>query len=699
MVSGRFRSSLVELEAFLHKDISFVKGVGPKLSSVLSNIGVRTVWDALSHIPRTYSLVRCYEDINQLKIGDSCNLLVKVIRKNKTKNVESISCKILDPVSKTPSSVQLELLFFHRSNHCHALVLNTTHIIRGTISSIDIFGNLQIAHPEYISHDLRAARLHKYISPVYSVCHGVTNKKFIKIIAEILRVFPEQHLRDIQEITECDKLPSPSSLLEWIKTIHAVTDDVEDKAIKLAKENLAFLEMLSWQIRFLKERSLYKSFRSLQIPSSNNTARLLQEFSHSLTSCQKKAWEQISKDLQKEEPMMRLIHADVGSGKSIIAFLSLVQTASFGAQSALLAPTSILAKQHFSELCRLTKNISEISIDLFIGGKKNNTAALEDGKTNIVIGTHALIQENVTFKNLSLVVIDEQQRFGVNQRLSLVNKGLAPHLLLLSATPIPRTFELMIYGDLDVSRLKKKPFESDIDTRIIHSSKIPELIDRIRVAVLNGKKVYWVCPFISGDKESTVEKRGLSLTIEFPGKVGVLHGRMTLEEKTTAIEQFKSGKTLLLVSTTVVEVGVHVSNASIMVIERSNMLGLSQLHQLRGRIARDCDKGLCFLLYDDTLSEVAKERLQAVRNSSDGFEIAEKDWSLRGAGEIIGIRQSGHKNFKFIDDSDFFHLIDSARDTAKYIAKKTSKSEKSKLFSEFLENLFFKNSQGVTRAG
>ena len=397
-----------------------------------------------------------------------------------------------------------------------------------------------------------------------------------------------------------------------------------------------------------------------------------------MTSNQLEVLEEINNDFQTENRMLRLLQGDVGSGKTIVAFYSILTAIEAGFQTALMAPTEILAKQHFQTLQPLAK-ATNIKIDILTGkmGSKERNQIISNtksGSTQLLIGTHALFQDDVTFKNLGFAVVDEQHKFGVHQRLALSNKGDSVDMLIMTATPIPRTLSMTAYGDLDVSILRDRlPGRKAVITRAVSNERLQEVIEGINRAINSGKKAYWVCPLIEiSDKLdlAAAEERFQHLNSIFPDRVALIHGRMKDIEKDRIMDSFRAGKVDILVATSVIEVGVDVPDATIMVIEHAERFGLAQLHQLRGRVGRGLEQSTCLLLYSTPLSENARARINVLRESEDGFIIAEEDLKLRGAGEVLGIKQSGLPHFKIADLTFHSDLLELARNEAKLILNK-----------------------------
>ena len=411
--------------------------------------------------------------------------------------------------------------------------------------------------------------------------------------------------------------------------------------------------------------------------------KVLSSLPFSLTNSQKDVLEEIKQDQNLPYKMLRLVQGDVGSGKTVVALLSMLKVIEDGAQTALMAPTEILAKQHFETITALTQNTS-IKVALLTGKLKTKQKNeiyndLSSGKIDIIIGTHALFTETVTFKDLGYVVIDEQHRFGVNQRLSLSSKGNMCDVLVMTATPIPRSLLLTAYGDMDYSKITELPKgRKPSKTAIMNINKIPSVIEALRRKLEEGTRAYWVCPLVEESQKSDLAaatERFEMLKTYFGDKVALIHGKMKEQEKDAVMEEFKQGKKTLLVATTVIEVGVNVPEATIMIIEHAERFGLAQLHQLRGRIKRGYEEGVCMLMYSYPISNISKERLNIMKETEDGFYIAEKDLELRGGGEILGTRQSGFTNFKLADMQYHQDLLIKARDDAKEILAKDPKLE------------------------
>jgi ATP-dependent DNA helicase RecG len=404
-------------------------------------------------------------------------------------------------------------------------------------------------------------------------------------------------------------------------------------------------------------------------------ARIVAHMPFSLTQSQEKAIADIRADMARDERMLRLLQGDVGSGKTAVALMAMAAAVEAGGQAVLMAPTELLARQHLATISALGASVG-LSAELLTGRMKasERAAALEriaSGAVDIVVGTHALFQENVTYKDLVLAVVDEQHRFGVHQRLRLTAKGAAPHMLVMTATPIPRTLVLAAFGDMDVSKLTEKPAgRKPIRTVVVPDDRLNEIVERLRRATDEGQKAYWICPLVEESEASdmmSAEERYATLEPLFGDRIGLVHGRMSAMEKDAAMAAFKRGETSLLVATTVIEVGVDVPDATILVIEHAERFGLAQLHQLRGRVGRGDRESSCILLYKAPLSETARARLSIMRETEDGFRIAEEDLKMRGEGELLGTRQSGTPGFRLASLEAHGDLLEVARMDARYI--------------------------------
>ncbi|WP_336294604.1 ATP-dependent DNA helicase RecG [Bartonella sp. CB169] len=531
-------------------------------------------------------------------------------------------------------------------------------------------GQLSMVHPDHITLSEHSNQI-PLIEPIYPSTAGLSAKilrRAIRNAIECVPLLPEWIEEDLK------KKHNFSSFSVALRRIHAPIDPNDLDLESAARKRLAYDELLASQLALGLMRLKTKSLSGTSRPQNGTyTQKLLEVFPFQLTNGQTKAIEEIAHDLASPEPMLRLLQGDVGTGKTIVALMAIAQIAENSGQSALMTPTELLARQHFATIAPLAEKIGLQTV-LLTGREKgklrtNILSNILSGKASIIIGTHALIQNNVTYNNLALAIIDEQHRFGVHQRLALTAKGRKADMLVMTATPIPRTLVLTAFGDMDISKITEKPIgQQPITTAMLPLKRISKLIERIAVALEKGEKLYWVCPLV---EESTaleltsIESRFAFLRERFGTHVGMIHGKMSTNEKEVVMNSFKSGDTNILVATTVIEVGVDIPDASIIIIEHAEHFGLSQLHQLRGRVGRGEKKSFCVLLYKDPLTKMAAMRLNIIRNTDDGFKIAEEDWRLRGEGELLGTRQSGMPEFRIANLAAHSDLLLIARKDAR----------------------------------
>ena len=496
------------------------------------------------------------------------------------------------------------------------------------------------------------------LTPVYPLCAGVSQNKMKQWVNKALEVLKASVIDDYFEKITNNTMPS---LKDSLFLLHHPNKDEDLLKIEsfnhISQQRLIIEELATHQLSLLKIKEARKSKESKPISiRSSLSNKLISSLEFDLTSAQSRCINQINEDLSTSEPMLRLLQGDVGSGKTIVAVFALIQAVENNFQTAVMAPTEILARQH---LQNFTNYLSPLGIQIaFLSGsqntqeRKDNLSLIENGKAKVIIGTHALFQENVYFDDLALVIIDEQHKFGVHQRLSLSKKAnVTPHQLVMIATPIPRSLTMSAYADLDTSIIDElPPGRQTIETVALSNARRDELIEKIKQISKEGRQIYWVCTLIEESEDlraESAEKTFAYLSDNLKDlKVVMIHGRLTKSEKEIIMSDFASGKTNLLVATTVIEVGVNVPNASLMIVENSERLGLAQLHQLRGRVGRGSEKSACVLLYQSPLSQTAKERLDILRQSNDGFLIAQKDLELRGPGEILGTQQTGIASMK-----------------------------------------------------
>ncbi|WP_379072764.1 ATP-dependent DNA helicase RecG [Mesorhizobium sp. UC22_110] len=533
-------------------------------------------------------------------------------------------------------------------------------------------GRPSMVHPDHIALASDAGNL-PLVEPVYPLTAGLSSKVLRRAIGQALERVPA--LSEWQDAGFMRRHTFPS-FAAALGRVHNPESPIDAQPESAAWRRIAYDEFLAGQLSLALVRS---RIRKLSGRPLNGDGRIIERLRtalpYSLTDSQEAALAEILTDLATPERMLRLLQGDVGSGKTVVALLAMARAVEAGGQAALMAPTEILARQHLATIAPLAEKAG-LTTAILTGREKGRErtetlARLADGSIDIVVGTHALFQESVAFNNLVFAVIDEQHRFGVHQRLAITAKGDAPDMLVMTATPIPRTLVLTAFGDMDVSKLTEKPAgRQPIRTVTLPLERLEELVSRIRDAVAEGQKIYWICPLVEESEEirlMSAEDRFASLKPVFGDRLGLVHGRMKGAEKDEAMRAFKEGETRVLIATTVIEVGVDVPDATIMVIEHAERFGLAQLHQLRGRVGRGSKPSSCVLLYKDPLGETAKRRLSVMRETEDGFVIAEEDLKLRGEGELLGTRQSGTPGFQVARIDVHADLLEAARDDARLI--------------------------------
>ena len=655
--------------------VTALKGVGAALAEKLAKVGLETLQDVLFHLPLRYQDRTRIVPIGALRPGQDAVVEGTVAGADVVMGRRrSLLVRLQD------GSGTLSLRFYHFSQ------AQKEGLKRGT--QVRCYGEvrpgssgLEIYHPEYRAlSGSEPIAVEQTLTPIYPSTEGLTQQR--------LRSLSEQALARLGPHSLPDWLPAElandyrlSPLDQALRYLHRPPPDADLEELAegrhWAQHRLAFEELLTHQLSLQRLR---ESVRAQQAPAVPAARRLPQQFLDNLgfapTGAQQRVGAEIAYDLSQDEPMLRLVQGDVGAGKTVVAAFAALQVLEAGYQVALMAPTEILAEQHF---ITFSKWLAPLGIEVaWLAGKlkgKARATALEQIASGVpmVVGTHALFQEEVQFKHLALAIIDEQHRFGVQQRLALRQKGmggrLCPHQLIMTATPIPRTLAMSAYADLDTSILDElPPGRTPVNTLVIADSRRPEVIERVRSACNEGRQAYWVCTLIEESEELTCQAAETTfedLVAALGGlHVGLIHGRMKPAEKAAVMDQFKQGQLQLLVATTVIEVGVDVPNASLMIIENPERLGLAQLHQLRGRVGRGSAASHCVLLYHPPLSQLGRERLGIMRETCDGFVIAEKDLELRGPGEMLGTRQTGLLQFKVADLKRDADLLPAVRDAA-----------------------------------
>ncbi len=642
---------------FLLSELSSLKGVGSKTVNLLKKKNINNIFDLLWKLPKSYTDRSLSSEIKNLRIGD--NQTVTIIPKKysfpRVRNLPNrVSC-----IDKTG---ELDCIFFNSYEGYikKILPIGKEVTVSGKITRYK--NKYQITNPKYISED---SSLIKQKHNTYALTEGISEKAYNKIISQIIQKLPileEWHSKEI--LKNFDNI----NWNESIKELHKPENIGNYK--KNFYRRLAFDEIFS---TFLVNSEIRKKIkRNKKINKIINLEKqnaLINKLDFSLTRHQLKSLDEINNDLKSSSKMFRLLQGDVGSGKTIVSLLSAYNTINSGFQVAVMAPTEILAKQHFN----LAKKIFPKSLNIrFISGKsphQEKKILLEDlssHKIDIIFGTHAIFQKKVNFKKLGLIVIDEQHKFGVNQRKKLSDKGGDNcDVLLMTATPIPRTLTMTIYGDMDLSIISEKPsIRKPIKTYSKLENKIDDIIKFIKKEINLGNQIFWVCPLIEESKKidhSSAVKKFDYLKKIFPKQVSLLHGKTSPEEKEITLKNFLKDKFKILVSTTIIEVGIDFPNANVIIIENANKFGLSQLHQLRGRVGRGKKESSCILMFKNNLSENAKKRINILKKTNDGFLISEEDMKLRGFGDILGFKQSGIKNFKLADpihNNDLFLLAE-----------------------------------------
>ena len=631
----------------IFSDVDNLKGIGKKLSKYLKNKRIEKVKDILLNLPYSETDRSKIVDLDKLEVGKIQTIRVKVKKLNFPR-IRNLPNKILCE----DKSSNIEIVYFNsREGYLRKLFrVNEWVVISGKISFFN--KKYQITNPDYVT-SLEKEEYVKQIIPKYSLTKGINEKKYRIISEQVINNLP-----DINEWYESHFLKK-NNFLNWKENIIALhkTKDSQNNLSKTYKR-LVFDEILANLIVLSNNRKKIKKIKKNKFFKSTFCNEILKNLPFELTKSQKNVLEEINLDLKSNTRMFRIIQGDVGSGKTIVSLLAIANVVESKYQCALMSPTEILAKQHFNLAKKIFVN-TKIKIG-FLSGKteikkrKKIINDLEEGNINIIIGTHSLFQKKINFKNLGLAVIDEQHKFGVKQRSDLAIKGGDDcDVLLMSATPIPRTMMMSLYGDMDISKIKEKPKNrKKIITLSKPEKKINELWSFINKQINSDNQVFWVCPLIEESSfldYSSAKKKFDVINKKFPNKVALIHGALDKIEKEKILNKFLKKEIFILVSTTVIEVGIDFPNANLIIIENANKFGLAQLHQLRGRVGRGEKQGVCILLFKEGLSKNAIKRIKILKESNDGFFIAEEDMRLRGFGDIIGYQQSGIKNFRFAD--------------------------------------------------
>ncbi|GAB2662222.1 ATP-dependent DNA helicase RecG [Arenimonas aestuarii] len=639
--------------------VSTLPGVGPKVAEKLAARGIETLQDLWLHLPLRYEDRTRIEAIAMLRPGQPAQVLARVEAVERSFRYRPM----LRVAIGDESHGTLVLRFFHFGKAQVAQFLPGRRILcYGDVRPGQ--HGLEMVHPSYrLLADEAEAGPRDSLDPVYPAIEGLGPLSVARIVGEALKRLPGAAELELLPAGMRERLALPT-LREALLTAHRPPPDADQALFAVgrhpAQRRLALEELLAHHLSLRRQRIALRAHGAMPVRPPGKLARSLrQRLAFTLTGAQQRVLDEVSHDMARPEPMLRLVQGDVGSGKTVVAALAAANAVEAGRQVALMAPTELLAEQH---LGNFRAWLEPLGLRVaWLAGKvtgKARAAALEEiasGRAQVVVGTHALMQDSVAFASLALAIVDEQHRFGVHQRLALRDKGLSgsqvPHQLVMTATPIPRTLAMSAYADLDVSVIDEMPpGRTPVTTVAVSGERRAEVVERIRAACAEGRQAYWVCTLIEDSEE--VEAQAAQSTYEQLGaalpelRLGLLHGRMKPAEKQAVMARFKAGELNLLVATTVIEVGVDVPNASLMLIENAERLGLAQLHQLRGRVGRGAAASSCVLMYKPPLSALARERLEVMRSSTDGFLIAEKDLELRGPGELLGTRQTGLASFR-----------------------------------------------------
>ena len=643
----------------LFAEVEALKGVGPQLAKPLHRLGLARAVDILFHLPVNWIERRKVAALDESDVG---RIII----------IELVPVEYRQSGGRGPFRVQAQdrngdivtLTYFNNPGWAKKqLPLGEARIVSG---KLDSYGQqLQIVHPDHVLLPAEAGQIPER-EPVYPLSEGLTNHRLNDLAGQALARRP-----DLGEWIE----PSLKSQRSWPGWGDALVSAHRDPGDEKARDRLAYDEIFANQLALMLVRASSRRRKGRPL-SGDGGLRSMLRLPYSPTGAQQRSIAEIEADLQQDVPMLRLLQGDVGSGKTLVALMAMLVAVEAGAQAALLAPTEILARQHYETLSRQLAGLP-VNVAILTGREKGKAReaclmGLADGSIHILVGTHAIFQQAVSYRRLGLAVVDEQHRFGVAQRMMLAQKAeRPPHLLVMTATPIPRTLTLTHYGEMDVSRLDEMPpGRQPIETRVMSEERLPDLVDALGRHLAAGKQAYWVCPLVE-ESETTdlaaAEARAEELGRRFGDRVGVVHGRMKGPDKDKVMAAFQNGELGVLVATTVIEVGVDVPNATLMIVEHADRFGLAQLHQLRGRVGRGEQHSVCLLLRGVALSETARARLSLMRETNDGFRIAEEDLRLRGAGEILGTRQSGEAQFRLASPEQIQALAQPAMDDARLL--------------------------------
>ena len=670
----------------LSNDLTSLKGVGPALAKKLEKLGLLTVEDLLFLLPLRYEDRTQLVRIGALEAGQRCLVSGEVLLAEVAfRGRRNLLVRVSD------GSGQLTLRFFHFSRQQQAQFQAGVHVTcfgevrRGA-------GGLEMIHPEYrLLREGQDSATNDALTAIYPATEGVQQGRLRYLTDQALRAMQQEPPAELLPAAVTQKLGMPS-LADAIRYLHRPPPDADVQTLQdgthACQQRLAFEELLAHYLSLRNLRALAESEDAIALTGGGEqVAGFVDGLPFRLTGAQQRVVDEILADLARPHPMMRLVQGDVGSGKTVVAAIACLKAIACGVQVAIMAPTEILAEQHWRNFSAWFRPLgiepAWLSGSQKAAARRQALDAIADGSAQLVVGTHALFQEGVAFDRLALVVIDEQHRFGVHQRMALRDKGVGaqghPHQLVMTATPIPRTLAMAAYADLDTSVIDElPPGRRPVTTIAVPATRRDEIIGRVREAVADGQQAYWVCPLIEESEVldyEAAEKSYEMLTDALPElRVGLIHGRMRQVEKDKGMQAFKEGLIQVLVATTVIEVGVDVPNASLMIIENAERMGLSQLHQLRGRVGRGAAQSHCVLLYRGPLGRIARERLAVLRNTNDGFVVAQRDLELRGPGELLGTRQTGLPDYRVADLVRDADLMPQVQITAGEIARSPARA-------------------------
>lgn len=651
----------------LFAELTVLDGIGPKLAKLFARLGIERPAHLLFHLPSGGTDRRLRPSIRGAILPATLTVEVEIgLHQAPTSRTRPYRIHVRD------AEAEFLLVFFHASPEQlrRTLPAGSRRIVSGRVELFD--GIAQMVHPDHILRPEAAEGLPEY-EPAYPLSQGLTQRIVTRAVAGTLHRAPQ-----LPEWIEPNLL-ARRGWPDWqtaVRAAHAPAGPADLAPAAPARERLAYDEFFAHQLTLALARARSRRAKGFATKGDGRLReKVVAALPFPLTGAQERTVAEITADMASDLRMNRLLQGDVGAGKTLVAFLSMLAAVEADGQASLMAPTEILARQHYANLLPLAEKAG-VSLDILTGRDKGTErlrklAGLAEGRTAILVGTHALFQSDVVFRDLRLAVIDEQHRFGVRQRMELGAKGPAADILVMTATPIPRSLALANYGDMDISVLDQKPpGRTPVTTALVSSQRLDEVIGHLRRALGEGRQAYWVCPLV-GESEAVAltaaENRHAALEQALGLPVGLVHGQLPPAEKDAAMADFAAGRSRLLVATTVIEVGVDVPNASIMVIEGAEHFGLSQLHQLRGRVGRGAARSTCLLLYEPPLGETARARLEIMRATEDGFRIAEEDLRLRGAGDLLGVQQSGLPRFRIADLETQSELMRVAQDDARLL--------------------------------